>query len=132
MANNSDLGQQLSLSGSGITTAYQAGSPFYAGAANGVLVVLKVITDAASALTSVTVKLQGTYDGTNWYDLLLSPQNTGGTAVDNAFTVAANATVAFALATSSNRYSPKGLRLLAKANASGTGVDAITCSVVAW
>jgi hypothetical protein len=105
---------------------------FHVAAAKGLALIVAATFMAATTVTDERVKLQGTYDGTNWFDLQTVRQDTGVTAAEQVIAAVANSTQYIALETSSEWAAAiKGVRVIGKCTGTaGTG-DAITVSAVA-
>ena len=130
MARN--LGLIYKLSGTGITTTYQAGGN--KGAGNGVapkrhFPFLAQLLASGSNITGVTIKAQGSVDGTSWFDLTSTNDLTGTAAVDQTFSTidATNHTVSGSISVNDIWYF---LRVQAKATG-GAGQAGESISIYA-
>lgn len=127
MAHN-DLGTVLSQAHGGSTTglldtSYNPGAAFYAGASN-VLKFYVAATDAGTSnITSINVKLQESYDGTNYFDVATSKSDgTADNTVEQSLSTSAGTTARCHLYTTRH---VAGLyhRLSVKANGGATKAD---------
>lgn len=102
------------------------------GAAKGLALIVAATFMAATTVTDERVKLQGTYDGTNFFDLQTVRQDTGATAAEQIIAAVANSTQYIALETTSSWAAAiRGVRVIGKCTGTaGTG-DAILVSAVA-
>jgi hypothetical protein len=129
MSTAPDLGSVINLAGPSALAngTYNPGTTFHAGRTGSLAVWLRVSFDAATTVTGIVLKLQATYDGTNWWDI---PSTNNATTIDTQIehTVAASAgnTVNYLLATESHRLSLNGMRVVAK----GTGGATKTGDIV--
>lgn len=124
-----DLGSLKALAGANILNAYAAGTKS-AGIsvqnAGKLRVFLKVITDAASALTTITVKAQHAYEdvSASYIDSPSYKDDASATReIEHAYTVAANQTAWFSFLVDAEAM--PWLRFDIKANAGGAGTDSI-------
>jgi len=119
----------LSLVGADLTTSYSVSvASFQAGACGGVGVSLwcKAQSAAAGSITTITVALEVSRDGTNWAPLLSTLHLSGGTTnVEQALTVSAGGGAVYRNLTVNPIHigSAPYVRVKAKANAAGTAAD---------
>lgn len=125
-----DLGSLKAYAGSAIKNAYGATTKTSGMSVQGggkVRVFVKVVTDAASALTTINVKAQHAYEDVD-ASYIDSPSLLDTAAatreIEHAFTVAANGTYWFSFLIDSEAL--PYIRFDVKANAAGSGTDALT------
>jgi hypothetical protein len=129
-----DQGNVLPLAtGTAITNAYNANTTsgaLYGAAASQVNAYLVLTTVNASPITTVTVKFEASYDGVQWNDVLSKSEDTGTEAIEHAFTLgAAPQTKNVMVICRDQRGSIGGVRVRAKADASGIAGDSIVANV---
>lgn len=127
----------LSLAGTAILTTYTAGSVFYAGSAGlvGLQLWATITTDGATSINTVTFALETSEDNTNWSQTLSIPhEGAGAQTLEPSFAgLAAGATVVRRISVPPYFIgAAKYVRLKGKANAAGTGADAISVKGTAW
>jgi hypothetical protein len=127
----------LTLSGAAILATYTTGSVFQAGAAGviGLQLWATITTDGASAINTVTFSLETSNDNLVWSPTLAIPHEGGGSqTLEPAFAgLAVGATVVKRISVPPYfTGAAKFFRLKGKANAAGTGTDAIGVVGTAW
>lgn len=135
----SQVGAQIKNAYDGTVTESTIGTVMRVGRARRVRFFVRIVTDPASALTSVTMKLKQRYvpsDGVlspfGWVDLPSHLDDAQGAAqpkgptfeVEHVFTVAANQTKDFTFYLDAPQAT-QDLVLEAKANAAGAGTDSV-------
>lgn len=146
-----DLGTVLSLSnatsaipaslGGGtypvLGTSYNTGtSPnqfgvFQAASSEALAIIVAAQFANGTSVTNEYVKLQGTRDGTNWFDLQTTRQDSGVTQAEHAIAAVAGTTQYVAIETTSHwMASLKGLRVIGKVSGTAGAGDSISVAAV--
>lgn len=134
MANNSDLGVIHTSSGTQITTAYDPSETIDLAACGEARLLLKVALNAASTVTSVTLKCQAIDADDNAYDLISYKLNTNTSqpGLEQAYTsLSGGNTYYFQLKVPDCKLAP-GFRVATKASGTGHASDVITVTCFAW
>ena len=131
MSSYNDFSDVLSLAGTAIATSYTDSTtniqPFRSGQ---VMVAVKAVLNAASTITTTTVKVELSPNGTDWYPFQTRYHGTDGavaTKKEHAIATAANATHLLLFT-----GDPRGgnfLRVSAKADAAGHANDTLNARV---
>ena len=127
----------LTLAGAAIAVTYTAGSGFQAGGAGvvGLQLWATIVTDAASSINTVTFAVETSDDGLTYAPTLAVPHVGAGTQdVEPSFGGLAVGTTYKRRISVLPQYigTAKYVRLKAKANAAGTGTDAIGVVGTGW
>lgn len=119
MSRVNDLGQKLDLDGPHGGSNLTNGSYVYSastgvGACKDFAAWLVATAGVGTPMTSITFKLQISYDDTNWIDIYSARASTGGVQIEHALSVSAGNVTYEHIATTNHRMA-KYLRIGAKA-----------------
>lgn len=134
--NNGD--SVLTLAGAAITVGFTGSvSRFYAGSAGviGLQLWATIVTDAGSAINTVTFSLEASNDNLVWTPTLAIPhEGTGAQTLEPSFAGLAVGTTYLRRISVPPYFTgaAKFFRLKAKANAAGSGTDALGVVATAW
>lgn len=116
----------LSLSGTALLTTYVAGTRILIGAYSGLSIWLTITWKSGTSVTSTEVKVQGSYDGTNFVDLQTVDAASGTVAVEQTYAATAASTTYASLQTTNGWLCKGGIRVLAKSTGAAAAGDLIT------
>ena len=126
-----DFGSIYSATGATtLTTSYSGTSIFAAGGESAVALWLTLVWANGTTATSTEVKLQGSYDGTNFVDLQTVDATNGNVAVEQTYTATDNTTEYHCIETTSNFLCYGGLRVQAKITGTVSSTDSVTVYAV--
>lgn len=127
-----NIGLVFSLTGTAISSSYQAGSWFKLGGAKYLMIKAYIYGAESTLLTTATLKLQGAYDSTVDACDLVSENNSNGTVelAHNYTPVASD--VIYKTFTVDPSCFIGGIRVLAKATGTSKSGDQILAYAAAW
>ncbi len=96
MSRYPDLGTVMTLSGAALLNTYVTGGVVNAGLPPRMRYTFKIVTKTGTALTSAVLKLQGSKDGTNYFDISSSEDDLT-LAIEHTATLADAATQVYPL-----------------------------------
>ena len=114
----------LDLTGAAILTTYVQGSTFNYTGGSGVQLFIEVTGNAGTTVTQMSVKLQGSYDGTNWVDIISTGSTTATAVVEQNTTPVASAVV-WSAAYATVKGFIGGLRVAAKRTGAVQAADRV-------
>lgn len=131
MPRTPDLGTVLDVAGTDLTTSYSYGSAQDIGGCSVVRCSVAVTGKSATSVTGTSVKMQGSYDGTNFTDVATVMDSTGTTELEHSQNPTASTTLYYSFH-GDPRLFKGGVRFCVKiAGTAGTG-DEVLVKAEAW
>ncbi len=117
--------------GTNLDTSYQFSSTLTVPGGQACLAVFIIVTwKSGTAVTASYLKLQASYDGTNFVDIYSVNQTDGTAAVEHYFPTTDNTTERYVIQTQDNFLAPGGFRVAAKVDGTAAAGDLVRAAIM--